>query len=585
MYQHLRKHRSRKLVRTEEQFCSYINGIGYCCTSLSPQGETKCVRHQHPEEPPAIEALWTGWPIESPLIQPSWWVPSVTSVSVPIPSLFTITPERSVASMPVKTEEASVSIKTGKPLPTVPVAKAPSPPPKKEEEQLLELHRPAEVEPMEVTEAAPPPSPVPVHLAEPTYPRPASPPKAAPLPSMVVPGMAPPPLMPKPVSTFAGKIPDQDWFKQLTGVDESAFQPTSFTHEGVQDKYPHLPGYALELLNSKTGKKYGAGKFSTRSIEQLSSEFKETEPARDIKQCEFTFITASHTSAVDKLDVMRQQADPNNAGAMFQVASNFNAVEGMTEDNVPMSTQSFTTYYIYDRTQGPAASIGAGAAAIARVYAPHYTPAALPSMWTQSTQVELLENLRDYFTVVNGYVVLNVGEKPVGKDESGELLGKVKIAMHSGVQVTFAGREYDYFIVVNNGHTIDQVFSAAVNIKQGASGERNARFASTRDRVLLILKAAYEGAYLAALVNGNKKLFLTAIGGGVFGNQMGDILHAAIEAHAKYVVNPACKLEQVTFNLYTNEMPAAAITELTTHHIPTHVIEYGAEHKETINEY
>ena len=62
------------------------------------------------------------------------------------------------------------------------------------------------------------------------------------------------------------------------------------------------------------------------------------------------------------------------------------------------------------------------------------------------------------------------------------------------------------------------------------------------------LRAAYQGAYLAAIARGQKLLVLTLIGGGVFGNRREDILDAIAEAHAAWA--PLSKLDEVRLCLY-----------------------------------
>lgn len=64
-------------------------------------------------------------------------------------------------------------------------------------------------------------------------------------------------------------------------------------------------------------------------------------------------------------DVREMHRRPEYAGALFQVASQFNLLE-MTGPNV--TPEDGVTIYQYDRTQGPACAIAAGAATIYRNY-------------------------------------------------------------------------------------------------------------------------------------------------------------------------------------------------------------------------
>ena len=64
-------------------------------------------------------------------------------------------------------------------------------------------------------------------------------------------------------------------------------------------------------------------------------------------------------------DARRLQQEPDHAGALIQVASQFNALE-MTGPEV--TPEHGVTRYMHDRTQGPACAIAAGAATIYRNY-------------------------------------------------------------------------------------------------------------------------------------------------------------------------------------------------------------------------
>ena len=64
-------------------------------------------------------------------------------------------------------------------------------------------------------------------------------------------------------------------------------------------------------------------------------------------------------------DVRHMHKSPENAGALFQVASQFNMLE-MTGPEV--TPEHGVTIYQYDGTQGPACAIAAGAATIYRNY-------------------------------------------------------------------------------------------------------------------------------------------------------------------------------------------------------------------------
>src|SRR3984893_16863275 len=64
-------------------------------------------------------------------------------------------------------------------------------------------------------------------------------------------------------------------------------------------------------------------------------------------------------------DVRQMHQSPENAGALFQVASQFNLLEMVSPTVTP---EQGVTRYQYDGTQGPACAIAAGAATIYRNY-------------------------------------------------------------------------------------------------------------------------------------------------------------------------------------------------------------------------
>ncbi len=88
----------------------------------------------------------------------------------------------------------------------------------------------------------------------------------------------------------------------------------------------------------------------------------------------------------EKLDVAVYEADKNNNGAVFQVASNFNGLE-TTNKNEDILT-SLLEGYIDDKTQGPAAAMPAAVGLIWRRYFMFYDPSKPSNEWGQDPDVE-----------------------------------------------------------------------------------------------------------------------------------------------------------------------------------------------------
>lgn len=381
------------------------------------------------------------------------------------------------------------------------------------------------------------------------------------------------------------RIPEDTWFRYITGASEKDFSAQREKHI-VAAKAEPKPGSDgrpvphIVVRNPEKGVDHDAGFFYLASIASLrkaaaeqqkqqrsssSSSQQQQQPAK------FEMLIRGDWESMRRVDIAALQADPANAGAMFQAASNFNGVEA-AGDSVAPDSESFTEYYVYDRTQGPAASVSAPAAAISRVHAAFFDPDKPPSEWNQTAtrQAQMLGDLATHFTVENGYVVNQKGkEQPLPDDpaERDKLLAKVKVGVHLDVLAEFGDRTADGMAVNAHPHRINQVFCAAMNIQQGVTGSRNAALKDGREKAKFLLRAAYHGTYLAAIANGCKKLYLTMIGGGAFGNWFEDIFEAILDAHTK--LTPGSCLEQVYLVLFA--MPPGLdefVAELNKHKVP-----------------
>lgn len=279
---------------------------------------------------------------------------------------------------------------------------------------------------------------------------------------------------------------------------------------------------------------------------------------------------------------------------MFQAASNFNAVESISE-SIPPDRPFFTQDYVNDFTQGPAASISAGAAAITRVHAAFYDSVTEPKLWrqTKERQINLLDGVSEYIPVVNGYAILRKGLPSLPSQNSTQyerLLRSTRIAYHRYVQVTSGERvSGDNFIAKNHStnQRIDQVFVAALNVGQGFSGVKNDQLDRDKSRQEFVLRSAYYGTYLSAILNRRKHLVLTMIGGGAFSNSRNLIFKSIVQAHLRYGQHPASTLHCVSIILYSPyERFDNAKAILTKANIPWQFVRYDPEtgNKEMLSE-
>jgi len=128
-----------------------------------------------------------------------------------------------------------------------------------------------------------------------------------------------------------------DWFDRLTGFREG-------TYEETQAKLKVDGRQIRSLVN---GKSYGIGEFKLVPLQTL----------RERAQCAGGTFGRLKVSVVMG-DVRQMHQASEYSGALFQVASQFNALE-MTSFDV--SPEHCVTRYMHDRTQGPACAIAAGA--------------------------------------------------------------------------------------------------------------------------------------------------------------------------------------------------------------------------------
>jgi hypothetical protein len=224
-------------------------------------------------------------------------------------------------------------------------------------------------------------------------------------------------------------------------------------------------------------------------------------------------------------DVQRLHCAADHAGALFQAASQFNLLEMASPDVTP---EAGVGCYENDHTQGPACAVAAGAGTIYRNY---FAPVGDQLGQTAYRQIDALADMGDalgnnndrLWTMKNGYALAtSEGLREIGAQLSemtssdlDGLRGKLRIGVQWDVEVTLPGA----------GHTVTQVYGSALPVAYGVPPvELWEPFAR------LVLEASYEATLRAAVLNrqstGNPRVFLTLLGGGVFGNRMPWILDA-----------------------------------------------------------
>lgn len=297
-----------------------------------------------------------------------------------------------------------------------------------------------------------------------------------------------------------------NWFEVLTGFPEKSM-------DQVRSKL-RLEG--TKLISRVNHCSFEAGVFATPSLAQLRSEV--TIPRGSRRQIRVSQLAG---------DVRSLHQDVANEGAVFQVASQFNCLEMASPHATP---EEGVGIYQNDLTQGPACSICAGAGTIVRNY---FADTNGQVGQSRDNQIDCLTEIADHFgdpspeaelwKMQNGYCfpsasgLANVQQQLADCDGPAleQIRGKLRVGLQAHTQVTIGGCE----------HRVTQVFCSALPVaySQLPRGGWD-RFPK------LILESTYEATFCAALRNfadsGNDQLFLTFVGGGVFGNRMEWILSA-----------------------------------------------------------
>jgi len=224
-------------------------------------------------------------------------------------------------------------------------------------------------------------------------------------------------------------------------------------------------------------------------------------------------------------DVRDLHADPSSAGAVFQVASQFNLLEmtgpGITPDDG-------VDRYELDRTQGPACAIACGAATIHRNYlVPFGSGPDAPRGQTAGRQLDGFADLAAALGLAvdmrNGYAFVAAPELDrVGGYLDGltgpqrdDLAGLLQVGVQSDAEVTWK----------DAGHAVTQVFCSALPLAYAGGDPRR-----WEPLARLVLDAAYEATLAAAVPvaarTGNRTVYLTLLGAGAFGNPVGWVVEA-----------------------------------------------------------
>lgn len=200
-----------------------------------------------------------------------------------------------------------------------------------------------------------------------------------------------------------------------------------------------------------------------------------------------------------------------NAGAVFQAASQFNLLEMVNPYIIP---ENGIDIYDQDYTQGPACAIACGAGTIYRNYFVRVNGLVGQSA---NNQVDCLKEIGlalnndklDLWTMKNGYALAT----KAGLKHLTEYLYQLDEVAYDDLKSKLRiGIEWDTEVTLDKaGHQVTQVYCSALPV---AYSQHNADLWEKFAR--LILEGTYEATLLAGFLNyeqtGNDQLYLTLVG-------------------------------------------------------------------------
>ena len=364
------------------------------------------------------------------------------------------------------------------------------------------------------------------------------------------------------------------FFKKITGWSEQKFGYDSNKKKLISnaefrsvtdDSAPYWQEHCkltFEIDENLSGT-YDCGTFSTPSVAELREHVANILLKK--KECDFgESSTVSIINVAGESQSMHSQ--PENLFAVFQAASQFNYLEFATPKLTP---EHGISGYEYDGTQGPACAIACAAGTIYRNYLAPTPPCPTNINTLQNrgqTSEQQYNGLQDIehqiqhdnwqvpWIVKNGYVDSNPNVDPQNVKEIftndpnyaiDTLIPLLRIGVTRDSQVTNDGAgclpDGEIHPIVkeqsNGVQKVTQTWNSALSIAYSQQSEifwePIARF---------VLKGTYEASLLVGILNTLKykemydksvPIFLTKVGGGVFGNKKEWIKDAILYAVEK----------------------------------------------------
>lgn len=303
------------------------------------------------------------------------------------------------------------------------------------------------------------------------------------------------------------------------------------------------------------GRRYQAGRFEVLRLAELRGRALAVRAAAGRPACRRALWVFDGASPATDIGALQATAAP---GSLFQVASQFNCLES------PGAFLSPVASYFTDPTQGPRASISAFPATLLRHYA---APSPSGGRFTQTEggpQLDLLADVCEpgVAEVQSGYLRSSKIADPLAFARALETrFEAIAVGVHDDAEVVL-GADWLGAVAGAPHRTIAQVLTSTVaGGMYGDVAENSVGLVICRQ----LLRAAYMGTLLAAAALGKRRVVLTLIGGGVFGNPLRVIWESILWAADEVVTALHDDLiiivngRQLSQELAARELRAAAV--------------------------
>lgn len=327
------------------------------------------------------------------------------------------------------------------------------------------------------------------------------------------------------------------WFEALVGFPE-------LSGEQVRGNLVVSRGVMTSKVN---GSSYRCGALEIPRLRELRER---TEHLRQILRAENEV-----TNIVASVQDLHKCSRCN--GAMFQVASQFNLLEMINPEITP---EHGVGIYENDNTQGPSCAVACGAGTIFRNY---FIKVNGQIGQSKHNQIDCLHDLRKQlhlesnsdWELRNGYLFVS---KPClhGITERLACLDVTEMdILRSSLRV---GVQWNAEVTVGGANIVSQAYCSAAPVAYSDSNSDLWEPLAT-----LILEGAYEATLLAALLNreqtGSSDVYLTLLGGGVFGNRkewifrairwaLGSVKHCGLNVKIVTFRSPDSSLKELLSN-------------------------------------